>query len=104
MAEGGERGEVDFVGVEEMRDGEGSGHGFEHLVLDRGQGLPGFGLRFVRRGGGGGGLGRRWGTWSWGWVCVCVSSGCISMDIVFHHSAVFSGAGDVLNVDVEFLE
>ena len=36
LAEGREGGEVDFVGVEEVRDGEGAGHGFEHSGLDGG--------------------------------------------------------------------
>ena len=34
-AEAGEGRDVEFVCVEEVGDGEGAGHGFEHLGLDR---------------------------------------------------------------------
>lgn len=43
-AEAGEGGDVEFVGVEEVRDGEGAGHCFEHLGLDWGKGDWGLGL------------------------------------------------------------
>lgn len=31
MSQGGERVNVELIGVEEVRDREGAGHGFEHL-------------------------------------------------------------------------
>lgn len=43
-AEAGEGGDVEFVGVEEVRDGEGAGHCSEHLGLDWGEGDWGLGL------------------------------------------------------------
>ena len=60
-----ERGEVDFVGVEEVRDGEGAGHGFEHLGLVGGEGGGVVVLGFGGGGGGGGGSDRS--RWRWGW-------------------------------------
>lgn len=59
-AEAGEGGDVEFVGVEEVRDGEGAGHFFEHLGLDWGEGD--WGLRLSIIGGGGGGWGVRGGS------------------------------------------
>lgn len=53
-AEGGERSDVDFVGVKEMGDCEGFGHGFVHLCLHGRERDWGFGLRFFL-------------NWGWSW-------------------------------------
>lgn len=56
-AERGEGREIVFVGVEEVRDGEGAGHCFEHGSLDRGEWDGRFALgRRVESPGGGWGL------------------------------------------------
>ena len=47
LAEGGECGEVCLIRVEEMRDREGTGHGFEHLRLNWCQGESCLALRTV---------------------------------------------------------
>lgn len=93
-AQTGQSGDVNLVGVEEMGDGEGAGHCFEHVGLDWGESDGGLVLDCC--GGVCRGRGRRRGRGG--------ARRSVVQDVFFEDSTVLTGADDFGDVDLKLFQ